>query len=85
MMDNKRKMKAMMRTDHAKPTVGKSRCKARGNTMPPIEPPVAANPVKVPRRAQKKWAMAETAGVKRREVPRPQRMENVRIKCQYTA
>lgn len=52
--------------------------------MPPKEPPVAAKPVATPRRWEKKWAMAPTAGVKMREVPTPPRMEKVRMKCQYS-
>lgn len=52
--------------------------------MPPKEPPVAAKPVAAPRRREKKWAMAPTAGVKISEVPTPPRMENVRMKCQYS-
>lgn len=52
--------------------------------MPPTEPPVAAMPVAEPRERLKKWAMEPIAGVKIREVPRPQRREKLRRKCQYS-
>ena len=83
-MRRMRKMRATRRTDQAKPSLGKRASRAKGKTMPPKEPPVAARPVAAPRRREKKWAMAPTAGVKMREVPTPPRMEKVRMKCQYS-
>ena len=50
--------------------------------MPPTLPPVAAMPVAFARRIKKKCAIDAMAGVKIRDVPKPQRMENVRMKCQ---
>lgn len=52
--------------------------------MPPIDPPVAARPVAEPRFRAKKWAIAEMAGVKMREEPRPHAMEKEMMKCQYS-
>ncbi len=85
MRRRKRNIKAIMRTAHLYPRMGKSRWSMRGKTMPPMEPPVVARPVAAAREVRKKWEMEETAGVKMREVPTPPRMEKVRIKCQYSA
>lgn len=77
-----RKIRASRRTDQAYPRRGKRDWRARGKMIPPTEPPVAARPVAMPRRREKKWVMEPIAGVKIREVPRPPRTEKVRIKCQ---
>lgn len=77
-------MNPMMRVAHAKPTSGKRRCSSRGKRIPPMEPPVAAKPVAVPRERRKKCPMEEMAGVKIREVPAPPRIEKVMMKCQYS-
>lgn len=73
-----------MRVAQAKPTAGKRRCSMRGMTTPPREPPVVAIPIARPRRREKKWPIAEIAGEKIREVPRPARRPKVRRKCQYS-
>ena len=49
-----------------------------------MEPPAVARPVAAARESRKKWEIAETAGVKIREVPMPPRREKVRMKCQYS-
>ena len=54
----------------------------KGKTMPPTLPPVAAMPVAFARRAWKKCAIEAMAGVKIKDVPTPQRIENVTMKCQ---
>ena len=77
-------MKPMIRQAHGKPMVMKRCCSRRGNRIPPMLPPVVAIPVAEPRETRKKWPIAETAGVKTREVPRPPRMDKVRMKCQYS-
>jgi hypothetical protein len=56
----------------------------KGKRMPPTEPPVVARPVARAREAEKKWATEATAGVKIREVPRPQRRERERTKWWYS-
>lgn len=61
---------------------GNSDCSINGKTTPPMLPPVAAIPVAFARRAKKKCAMEAIAGVKISDVPRPQRMEKVKMKCQ---
>lgn len=50
--------------------------------MPPMLPPVVANPVAVARLTRKKWAIEDTAGVKIRAVPNPAARENDKTKCQ---
>lgn len=84
MISRNRIMKPMMRVAHAKPTNGKRRCSSRGKRIPPTEPPVAASPVAVPLERRKKCPIEETAGVNIREVPRPPRMEKVKMYCQYS-
>ena len=54
MMSRIRKIRARSRTDQANPTLGKRASSARGNMIPPKEPPVAARPVAAPRRREKK-------------------------------
>jgi hypothetical protein len=78
-------MRPMTRVVQAKPMRGNRACSMMGKTMPPMEPPVAARPVAVPRLARKKWPMEETAGVKIREVPMPPRTPKTRMKCQYAS
>ena len=77
------KIRPMTRVAQAKPMRGKRACSMMGKMMPPMEPPVAANPVALPRFSRKKWPMAEMAGVKIREVPIPPRTPKTRMKCQY--
>lgn len=77
-------MKPRIRSDHPQPTLGKSCCSISGKITPPREPPAAAMPVALARRALNQCPRAETAGVKMREVPTPPRIPNVSIKCQYS-
>lgn len=77
-------IKPMVRIAQVQPTDSKRRCSISGKTTPPIEPPVAARPVAVPRLTQKKWAIADTAGVKIRDVPKPPAIEKDNRKCQYS-
>jgi hypothetical protein len=50
----------------------------RGNRTPPNPLPVKAKPDASPRRLSNQWEMAPIAGVKRKELPIPLRMEKAR-------
>ena len=48
-----------------------------------MDPPQLAIPVAKPRRILKWWPMDPMQGVDTKEVPRPPKIENTSIKCQY--
>ena len=72
----KTKMNPRIRVDQANPRRGNRRCSINGKMIPPTEPPVAASPVALPRFTRKKCPIAETAGVKMKDVPNPPRTPN---------
>ena len=78
----KQQISAMTSVAYRKPMRGKRACSINGKTIPPKLPPAAAMPVAFARRVKKKCAIEAIAGVKISEVPRPQRIEKVRMKCQ---
>ena len=84
MVRRKRNRKPRERVAHANPTRGKSVESMDGKIMPPMEPPQLAIPEAKPRRRRKKWPTEAMAGEEIKEVPRPPRMENERMKWWYS-
>ena len=78
-MRMRKKIKAIIRVAHGKPSRGKRCWSMRGRTTLLTEPSVAE-----PRERWKKWAIELIQGVKIREVPRPPRIEKSRRKCQHS-
>ena len=80
MMRRKKKTNPSALVAQANPTVVNRVESMRLKKTPPSDPAQLARPVAKPRRTLNQWPMVPTATVVRREVPKPPRMENTRIK-----